>query len=296
MYKSIFVPLDGSVFAEAALPVAVSLSRHTGAEIRLLNVVEYFPTSAVYGWEDVARDHIQEYLNETAQEITGQGCEKVTAAVQIGDVADILQAEAESSDLVIMASHGRGGISRAWLGSMADSLVRHAKQPVLLVRPEEDERRTTEGDWTVSRMLLPLNGSLASEAILDHAVELGSLFGATYHLMRAVPAPMQFSSPYPPQMIQANKEQIEEEVAGATTYLHGHAERLRDQGLKVEEQVVTGVQPVHGILTEAERSGCDFIAISAHGRGPLARAVLGSVSDKVVRGTHLPILLFRAVE
>jgi nucleotide-binding universal stress UspA family protein len=296
MYQSIFVPLDGSVFAEAALPVALSLSRRTGAGIRLLNVVEFFPTSALYGWEDVAHDHAQEYLEETAREISGQGGGEVVTAVRVGDVADILHAEAENSDLVVMASHGRGGLARAWLGSVADSIVRHAKQPVVLVRPTEDGTRSWKGDWTVSKMLLPMDGSSVSEAILQHAVDLGSLFGATYHLMRAVPAPMQFSSPYPPHMIEANHAQIEEEVAGATTYLHHHADSLRGRGLTVEEQVVTGVQPAHGILTEAERSGCDFIAISAHGRGPLARAVLGSTSDKVVRGTHLPLLLFRAIE
>ena len=296
MYKSIFVPLDGSVFAEAALPVALSLSRRTGAGIRLLNVVEFFPTSARYGWEDVARDHAQDYLEETAREISGQGSGEVTTAVRVGDVADILHAEAEGSDLVVMASHGRGGLARAWLGSVADSVVRHAKHPVLLVRPTEDGTRDSEGDWTVSKMLLPMDGSAVSEAILQHAMDLGSLFGATYHLMRAVPAPMQFSSPYPPHMIEANHKQIEEEVAGATAYLQRHGDSLRGKGLMVEEQVVTGVQPAHGILAEAERSGCDFIAISAHGRGPLARAVLGSTSDKVVRGTHLPLLLFRAIE
>jgi nucleotide-binding universal stress UspA family protein len=296
MYRSILLPLDGSLFSESAVPLALSLSRRTGAAVRLLSVVEYFPTTDPYGWQDVLRDQAESYLGEMAERIHGKAGGEISTAVLHGHVVTALQTEAETADIVVMATHGRGGLSRAWLGSVADQTVRHAKHPVLLVRPEENGEPDPHRDWTISRMLLPLDGSPVSEAILGHAVELGSLFGAAYHLARIVPSPKQFSSPYPPHMIQANKERLQKEEEEAAEYLHEHAERLRAQGHTVEEKVITGVQPVHGILSEAKGSDCDFIAISAHGRGLLARAVMGSTSDKVVRGSHLPLLLYRAPE
>jgi len=294
MYSSILLPLDGSSFAEAALPVALSLSHRTGAALRLVSVVAYFPTSDPYGWQDTLREQAVDYLLETAASIREKAGGEVTTSAMAGHVATVLQEETEHADIVVMATHGRGGLSRAWLGSVADHCVRHGKHPVLLVRPGDHGTPAPSREWTVKRMLLPMDGSDVSEAILQHAVELGSLYGAAFHLTRIVPSSKQFNSPYPPHMIQANRDRIEKEEEEAMVYLRSHGDRLRSQGLTVEEKVVTGAQPAHGILTEAEASSCDFIAISAHGRGPLARAVLGSTSDKVVRGTHLPLLLFRA--
>ncbi len=294
MYDSILLPLDGSTFAEAAIPLAVALSAQTGATVRLVTVVEHFPASDSYGWQDALRDQAQEYLEEVAESVRPRTGREVTTSVLLGHVSSVLETQAEDADLVVMASHGRGGLSRAWLGSAADDCVRHGKKPVLLVRPDDAGGGAPDADWSVRKMLLPLDGGQVSEAILDHAVELGSLFGATYHLVRVVPSPKQFNSPYPPHMIQANRDRMHREEEEARAYLEAHGQRLRDRGFTVEERVITGVQPAHGILREAEATGCDFIAISAHGRGLLAKAVLGSTSDKVVRAAHLPLLLYRA--
>ena len=146
----------------------------------------------------------------------------------------------------------------------------------------------------MSKILLPLDGSPVSEAILEHALEFGALFSAAFHLVRVIPPPMGFVSPYPPHMIEANREHLEREEESATEYMEKHVARIREQGFQVDFRILTGVQPAHGILGEAQASGCDLIAISAHGRGALARPVLGSTSEKVVRGTQLPVLLFRA--
>ena len=296
MYRSILLPLDGSSFSESAVPFGLSLSRRTGAALRLVSVVEHFPTTDLYGWQDDLQEQAQEYLNEMAQRIQEKAGGEITTTVLHGHVASLLEEEAEKTDIVVMASHGRGGLSRAWLGSVADQCVRHGHRPVLLVRPDEEGEVDPHREWTISRMLLPLDGSPISEAILGHAVELGSLFGSAYHLVRIVPSPKQFSSPYPPHMIQANKKRLEEEEEEATEYLRGHAERLRALGHTVEEKVITGVQPAHGILMEVQGGDCDFIAISPHGGGFIARTVMGSTSDKVIRGSHLPLLLYRAVE
>jgi len=294
MYQSILLPLDGSGFSEAAVPAALSLSRKTGASLRMVTVIEFFPTSAPYGWEDAARDQASEYLADLKERIQPRAGGEVTTTVLMGHVPSALEAESEPADLVVMASHGRGGLSRAWLGSVADHVVRHAENPVLLVRPEEGVEPDLEADWAVRKMLLPLDGSEISEAILSHATELGSLFGAAYHLLRVVPSPKQFASSYPPDLIEANRERMRRETLEAEEYLKAQGESLRASGVKVDERVLTGGQPPHDILSEAQTADCDFIAVSAHGRGRLARALLGSTSDKVLRGTHLPVLLYRA--
>jgi nucleotide-binding universal stress UspA family protein len=234
-----------------------------------------------------------------AEKIRPDAGGEVTTKFRSGHAADELLEEAKDADLTVMATHGRGMVTRAWLGSVADAFVRHVDRPVLLVRPEADEGAETDGavapkvEWTVSKMLLPLDGTPISEAIIGHATELGSLFGAAYHLVRVVALPMEFSSSYPPDMIQMNKEYLADSEEAARVYLEDHAQRLRGQGFDVDTAVVVGAQPVHGILTEAESSGSDLFAISAHSRSGLTRVLLGSTSDKVLRGAHVPVLMYR---
>ena len=131
---------------------------------------------------------------------------------------------------------------------------------------------------------------------LEHAVELGGLFGCAYHLIRVVPYPVDIASPYLPHTVQMNQGLVEEAKESAEEYLEGHAERMRRRDLQVEIGVFVDAQPGHGILREAEKEGCDFIAMATHGRKGLTRAILGSTSDKVLRGTHVPVLLYRPPE
>lgn len=292
MYRTILLPLDGSPFSESAVPLALSLARRTGAEIRLLSVLETFSTTILYDWGHNAVEDLHQYLESVAEGLREGWDGDIQVKVLEGHVTHGIQEEAEHVDLVVMATHGRGGLSRLWLGSVADAYVRHASGPVLLVRPPEEGEPQQQEDWTISKMLLPLDGTPVSEAILDHALELGSLFGAVFHLVRVIPAPLQFSS-YPPHMMQENRDRLQEAVDEAERYLQGHGDALRARGISVEETVLSGVQPVHGILAEVEETGCDFIAISAHSRGMVSRAVLGSTSDKVVRGSRHPVLLYR---
>ncbi len=294
MYRAILVPLDGSRFAEFALPPAIRLSRETGARLHLVTVEESLPTTAPSGSQDAAGEWFRSYLEEMAETVGKQSGGEVTTSYRSGHVTEDLLDEARGVDLTVMASHGRGRLSRAWLGSVADSFVRQVDRPVLLVRPALDEAVVPASEWHISRILLPLDGTRLSEAIIDHAAELGSLFGASYHLVRVVSLPWEEgSTPYPAGLVQMNRELASNFEQTAREYLDARAERLRDRGLLVDTAVVMGGQPVHGILAEAESSGSDFIAISAHNRQGLSRAFLGSTADKVLRGAHIPVLMYR---
>jgi nucleotide-binding universal stress UspA family protein len=299
MYRLILVPLDGSRFGEFALPLAVHLSRKTGARIHLVTVQELLPATTPIGWQNATRDWARGYLEAMAERLRPDTGGEVTTRFRSGHAADELLEEAKDVDLTVMSTHGRGMLSRAWLGSVADAFVRHVNRPVLLVRPDADEGEEElpavdlNTEWTITKMLLPLDGTPVSEAIIRHATELGSLFGAAYHLVRVVPLPMEFSSSYPPDMIQMNKQYLADSEEAARGYLEGHAQGLRSRGFAVDTAVVLGAQPAHGILTEAASSGSDLFAISAHSRGGLTRVLLGSTSDKVLRGAHEPVLMYR---
>ncbi|NJD19520.1 MAG: universal stress protein [Gemmatimonadetes bacterium] len=123
-----------------------------------------------------------------------------------------------------------------------------------------------------------------------------ALLSAAFRLVRVVPFPIQFTSPYLPHTMQMNQQFVSESRDAAAAYLETHAERLRARGRTVETSVVVVAQAGHGLLTEVAEAHCDLVAMATHGRAGLTRAILGSTADKVVRGVHVPILLYRPAE
>jgi nucleotide-binding universal stress UspA family protein len=295
MYRQILVPLDGSAFAEAALPLALELSRRTGADVHLATVLEPVTSFAYEGWEGAAVEWINKYLGNVTERLEGQAGGKITSAVLSGHTVEMLQTEAEAlkADIVVMATHGRGALSRLWLGSVADGFLRQADRPVLLVRPLEDAEPPTTFEQAFETLLVPLDGSELSECALRHAVEFGELFDSAYHLTRIVSYPVDIASPYLPHTAQLNQEIMVDAKRGSADYLEAHAENMRRRGLRVTTSVAVDAQPGHGILSEAEAVGSDAMAMATHGRSGISRVILGSAADKVLRGTHAPVLLYR---
>ena len=298
MYKQILVPLDGSAFAEAALPLALALSAKTRADVQLVTVVEPIPAFAYEEWESAAREWSEQYLSAVRDRVAGAAGGEVTTALHSGHVVETLvdAVKAIDADVVVMATHGRGTLSRAWLGSAADGFMRRAEVPVLFVRPEEGEPPALEPRSDFETILVPLDGTELSESALAHATEFGELFGCAYHLTRIVSYPIDIASPYLPHTVQMNQTVLAEAKSSAAEYLEEEADRMRKRGLRVTTSVIVDAQPGQGILSEAEAVGCDLIAMSTHGRTGVGRLVLGSAADKVLRGTHVPLLLYRPVK
>jgi len=299
MYRLIMVPLDGSRFAESAVPLALALSRRTGAPLHLVTVQEPIPSFAYDEWETAAEDWSRAYLDNAVERMRPLAGGEVSATLLSGHVVDVLEKEAQSRgvDLVVMATHGRGAFSRAWLGSVADAFLHHTRKPLLLVRPGEgDDEPDLSADPGFTRMLVPLDGTELSESVLEHAVSFATLFKAVIHLVRVLPFPMQFTSPYLPHTMQMNQQFVADSKSAAAEYLGTHAQRLRGRGQTVETAVVVVAQPGQGLLSEVAEAGCDLVAMATHGRTGLTRAILGSTADKVVRGSHTPVLLYRPAE
>ncbi len=304
MFRSILVPLDGSPFAEHALPLAASLARRAGASLRLLQVT---PALAdVYFWvpppgDPFARELHQRnrsaaegYLEDVGRRLESAGAGPVAGAAVEGElgIAESIRAHAAAvgADLVVMTTHGRGPLARWWLGSVADELVRSLAAPVLLVRPREAPTNLGE-DVVLRHLLLALDGTALAERVLEPAVDVGKAMNADLTLVRVVPAALPSgSAPGAPAGIEKVGEGLRQE---AERYLQKVAEALRAEGMPVQARVIAAEHPGAAIL-EAAAAGIDLVALETHGRRRLSRLLLGSVADKVVRGSSLPVLVGRA--
>ena len=312
MYQSILVPLDGSTFAEYALPVAQSIAYRSKATLQLVHVhiplpVGYPEGVVVFneGLETQNKEYERTYLQEVTKRLAAGLNVQVTSALLDGrgTIAETLNhyVKATGTDLIVMATHGRGALTRFWLGSVADQLVRQAERPLLLVRPPEGAEAPPNlvQEQVFQHILIPLDGSALSEQILEHAIALGELMHADYTLLRVVDLSMLPSYP-PTSYIGLDRQLLEELQAKAQTYLDSVANRLRAQvgtpsqaPLQIQTRVVVHQQPAVAILEEAGKDGIDLVAMETHGWGGLTRLFVGSIADKVLRGAPKPVLIHR---
>ncbi|HSJ31647.1 MAG TPA: universal stress protein [Longimicrobiales bacterium] len=299
MMRTIMVPLDGSAFAEQALPLAMTLARRGRAHLHLTLVRAALPDPS-------AATAPEEYLAKTAAQIEAGVPEGVTHSVLSHEpdrltypppppasVADALvrYVSEHDVDLVLMTTHGRGGVGRAWLGSTADALVRAAPKPVLLVRPEDEEFTIAhDADHGINHVVIPLDGSDAAERAIPFAREMGSIFGARYTLVRVVSPLTYYDSPEwigPDPAVQLTPLNRE----AAVRYLDGVANRLREDDMQVETALIEAVSAADAIIRYAEAHGADLIVLSSSGAGGIRRLLLGSVADKIVRSADVPVMV-----
>jgi nucleotide-binding universal stress UspA family protein len=310
MYRSILVPLDGSPFAEQALPLALNIARQAGAGLELVQV--HAPPAEAYAetppglheplWPHL-RQHAIAYLDGVVNRLTSAAPVPISAALLDGPISDALHehAVANGVDLVVLSTHGRGLLARAWAGSVAADLVRALLVPVLLVRPREGPFDLAEAlacGADVREVLIALDGSPFAEEIVEPAVALGDLMGARYTLLEVTDPVPAVRYEVAAAALAATSSAALEQVPGywversvAHEYLEGVAERLRARSLWVRTRVAAGKDPAAAILDEARAQGAGLIALATHARRGLPRLLMGSVAEKVVRGASVPVLL-----
>lgn len=295
MIGKILVPVDGSAFAECALPLALALSEKTGAELRLAMVNE--PLDITPGpWAEAFLSNHMEYLDSITRSMAHRVAPttRLSSTLLEGEVAQALCAEAIASDvdLIIISTHGHGGLTRMWLGSVADAVLRESNIPVMLVRPRETETETDGlvSPETIKHVVIPLDGSAFGEAALKPALEFGDRFGASYTLLRTVAYPSMIS-PYLPDTVQHNALLMKQLEEDAWAYLETIRKEVDDGSRQVDARVLVNKGPASGVLEYVAASGADFVAMASHSRHGIARFTLGSVADKVIRGSHTPVLI-----
>lgn len=290
MSASILVPLDGSSFGEYALPVALGIARRGGARVHVVHVHEPpLPLVHPYGvtpYDDrIDREMLESeraYLDGVARMCRERCGLVVRPRMLSAPVVNSLVSYASEAaiDLIVMTTHGRGGINRAWLGSVADALVRRTSVPVLLLRPH-DGSAEIDCEPRTQHILIPMDGSELSQGILEPAIALAEVSQARITLLEV-------TSP-----VYVNAEEQGAEREHATQRMEQIAARLRERGLETDVVVATHALPAVAILDHAAHRGVDLIALATHGRGGWSRVALGSVADKVVRGSMMPVLLYR---
>jgi len=304
MYRRMLVPLDGSELAEVVLPYAKELAGRLDLDVILLHVCspdegELVPMHRAY--VERAAEIIRRQSAEVQQRAgiqRGGGAVEARGELAAGHPAEeiLRYAEENDVDLILMATHGRSGIRRWAMGSVADKVLHASKVPVCLVRagiPEE----IVHDKWPWRTILVPLDGSELAESVLPHVEALAKQRGAepadVALLMVCEPRIIPSSYPYGvPLSLEGVQEETDRCKREAEEYLAGVGKRLKDVGLRVRSEVLVG-RPADDIVDYANRNPVNLIVMATHGRSGLSRWVMGSVADRVVLGVSSPIFLVR---
>ncbi len=313
--SKLLVPLDGSHLAEEALPYAVRLAKRLNSQILLFSVVK------VGGFvqdnpaaESVSISATEEYLQEVSEILTDHKLEPHLEAHNVRTLVVCnepmrevpLVAASEKAGLIIMTTHGRGGLSRLVLGSNAAAILQHSALPVLLLHPSglEDPLPLVEAVGTPianlsadtnasgEAIVVTLDGSPEAEAALEPATELARALNSTLHLLEVVTpvVPINYSG----IAISYYKENSEEQVASlrkeANEYLNKMQARVLEKGLDCIKTVREG-DPATEIVDYASKVPASILVMATHARGRVGDILLGSVAEKVMRQTHLPVMM-----
>jgi nucleotide-binding universal stress UspA family protein len=276
----ILVPLDGSSLAGRALPYATALARERQLPLLLVRVLEASPSR---GMPLVQEPEARSYLEHVAVQLREAGIAVQTdvSSTLFGTVAEVLVSKAQQRgcELIVMSTHGRGGLGRWVYGTVAEEVLRRSPVPVLLISS------TCERAWAPGkrlRVLLPLDGSRLSEEVVEPMLTSIGRLASEIVVLQVEP-----SSSLPDVFLSDGTET----VRFGDEYLNQVA-RLRKEGLNVTALTEEG-SPGAVISRVAAEQDVDLIAMATHGRTGMARLVLGSVSTETLHRSHVPVLLYR---
>lgn len=296
MIERIIVPVDGSTLSEQALPFGSLMARTFSCPIEIVHVIELpmYVTIADPA-VTVSTDAITAYLTGLTERLP-LGMQTRTVVLDGRPAAELLKlAEETSGAMIVMATHGRGGLPRALLGSVADKVVRSSSGPVGLVRAADDPPPLPE---KLTRIAIPLDGSELSEEALRVGIDLANRTGATLLLLRIIepittsPASgdMYGAMSMDPHMVEEIIAELKEDARAS---LRTWAETISETGIPVEWVMSEG-RPVTEILRHAVEHRADLILTTTHGRGGLSRIFLGSVATGLINHSPLPLIVIPA--
>lgn len=307
MYKKMLVPLDGSRLAEEVFVYAKELAAKLDLELVLLHVCkpgqeEFIPMHLAY------LDRASELMMYQANELRGseglqqqrlQGQSKCEVVVGYPAEEIIHYAEENNIDIILVATHGRTGIKRWALGSVADKVLRASKVPIWLARAGVPQEIGYD-KWPSKTILVPLDGSPLAEQILPHVEMLAKQRGTQLvevMLIRVCEDPF-VTADYPEasmpdtwqEHVKTMKAKLNEECFN---YMRNVEKHLADAGVKVQSDIIMGGNPASEIIAYAKNKPFNLIAMCTHGRSGINRLVHGSVAEKLLHEVPSPIFLVR---
>jgi len=318
MFQRILVPLDGSERAEQAIPVAVGIARATHGSVILLRVAprptELYLFSIEEGTEEATedvlaaqRDELKYYLTQLAASEALDGVGAVTEVVDGAPAEAILfEARAQDADLIVMCSHGYTGFKRWVLGSITQKVAWHSTVPVLVLR--EDGHRLTSLSQNIGhpiRALVALDGTPFTESAVMPAAQLVAACSAPargeLHLVHLVKLPAEKEAmAYERLGIDVDLRQAA--LYNADHYLKAIKERLvREMPAELAVDITWSVEECQDVadsllkIAQGEGVGthipCDLIALTTHGGSSLQQWMKGSVAERVLNSTTMPLLI-----
>jgi nucleotide-binding universal stress UspA family protein len=293
-FRGVLVPFDGSELAEQALSVGAAVAQRAGAPLHLVWVEQPAPTIVsepapqTLAAPQQTRAEMQQYLESLADATVAVRPGTVRTAVLEGPVSEALGAYAarEEIDLIVLTTHGRGGLARWWVGSVADQLLRQSATPLLLLHPSELPQPTRFG-----RLMVGLDGE-NDRRILSVALNFGALSpGATYILTSVIEPEIPLLTPLAmyPQHLGPNWD--ERRVAEAQDRLRGLADELQGEGRSAIWKVVEGRGIADCVLELGRALDAACLVVGTHGLTGIERMMLGSVAAKILRGAKVPVLV-----
>jgi nucleotide-binding universal stress UspA family protein len=290
--------MDGSKTAEAVLPYGRALARSLEIPVELLGVVDTSVLdNRVFGGSEDSEAIIaasirssEGYLKRIAKTFPA---DKVSCTVESGQPEDVIIEKAGSdATLTAMATHGRSGINRLLMGSVAEKVLRSATNPLILIRASEEA--DSEGLAALKSVVVPLDGSELAETVLSPVVQLANALKLEVILLRAYEVPMNtyagMEDSYPvdyERIIGALKDE-------AKIYLESKVGELKRNGIEKVSFAISEGSGASEIVALGRRTPDNLIAMCTHGRSGIKRWVLGSVTEKVVRLCDDPVLIVRA--
>jgi len=278
MYTKVVVPLDCSPLAEVALPYAEEIAGKMGSDMVLLTVLPSEESKDVQNHITYSKKmvtstkiHVKKYIGNH------RDCEvNISTATRTGNPAEGILNYADKGYpcLIVMATHGRSGISRWAIGSVADKVVRAtSKQPLLLVRakgahPEVRAKRI------LKKGLVPLDGSSQSESVLPYISDIARNLEMELTLLRVI-------------------HKAENNFVEAENYLRHWCDNLASQNVTAGYEVRVG-SAAEQIMDYADETATDLIAMTTHGQTPINMFSLGSVAQKILLDGNSPLFLVKA--
>ena len=300
MYSKVLVPLDGSKTAENVLPLARCFARGLEIPVELLGVIDIAEMgsqveadqAAIRTMVNDATQRFGDYLEQVAKNFP---IGKVQCTVRKGNAAETIieSAATAKQTLIAMATHGRSGLDRWMLGSVAEKVLRGASNPTLVVRAKEEKNPAWEMA-TLKRVIVPLDGSELAEHILPRVEALAKHIDLEVTLLGVYGGPFAAGSNgnglYNSGQIVAFLGELRAEIV---TYLGIKTEELKTRGLEKVSFMAKEGLVADEIMALARHTPDSLIAMCTHGRSGLQRWMLGSMTETVVRHSGAPVLVVR---
>jgi nucleotide-binding universal stress UspA family protein/sporulation protein YlmC with PRC-barrel domain len=284
MQRRILVPLDGSTLADQVIAQLRRLLVRSDHETVLLTVVPGDPDPVKL---DRARQDARDHLAGVRDALIDQGA-LASVEVLVGSPAEQIVEHARriEADLVVMATHGRSGLSRFVRGSVAEAVIRACPAPVLVANPRAVDVSGPGGELRLGKLLVPLDGSAESQQVLPLVEAVAKRYDAEVLLLRVewVPPLATHATASAPALLRSM-----DEIAAA---LEPVRQQLAAQGIRARALAGHGPEALT-ILDTADREQVDLVVMSTHGRSGLSRWLFGSVAEQVLRHCTRPLLVRR---